>query len=57
MFRGMAVYRQDVSRCVRAPGPDCIRDLHPYETPEIVCIAMDDVNPDYLQWMEENIDT
>ena len=30
-----------------------LRELQPYETPEIVCIAMEDVNPDYLQWMEE----
>ncbi|HEY6564404.1 MAG TPA: divalent-cation tolerance protein CutA [Pirellulaceae bacterium] len=33
-----------------------IRRTHPYETPEIVSVAIDGVSTDYLHWMRENID-
>ena len=28
-----------------------IQTLHPYETPSIICIEVDQVNPDYLDWI------
>ncbi len=28
-----------------------IRDLHTYELPEIVCIEIDNGDPDYLRWL------
>jgi periplasmic divalent cation tolerance protein len=30
-----------------------IRDLHPYELPEIICVAIDDGFPPYLAWVAE----
>lgn len=29
-----------------------IRDQHPYELPEIVCVAVEDGLPEYLKWVE-----
>ena len=30
---------------------DAIRELHSYELPECVAIAIEDVSPEYLQWL------
>src|SRR6201998_612576 len=31
---------------------DAIRELHSYELPECIAIAIEDGSPDYLQWIE-----
>ena len=31
-----------------------IRSAHPYETPEIVGLPVQQVNPDYLDWVEKS---
>ena len=33
-----------------------IRDLHSYELPECLCLAVEDGSPDYLQWIEESVE-
>ncbi len=33
-----------------------LRQAHPYQTPEIVSVVLDDVSHDYRNWMLENID-
>ena len=32
-----------------------IRELHSYETPEIISLAIDDGDPDYLAWLAESV--
>lgn len=32
-----------------------LRDVHPYEVPEILRIAVEDGWPDYLNWVRENV--
>jgi periplasmic divalent cation tolerance protein len=32
-----------------------IRDRHPYELPEIICVAVEDGLPEYLKWVEDEI--
>lgn len=34
---------------------DFIKKNHPYEVPEIVEIAPDYVDPNYLSWLNENV--
>lgn len=34
---------------------DAIRELHSYELPECIAIAVEDGSPDYLQWIEESV--
>ena len=34
---------------------DAIRELHSYELPECISIAIDDGSPEYLQWVGESI--
>ena len=34
---------------------DAIRELHSYELPECVAIAIEDGSPDYLQWIEQSV--
>jgi periplasmic divalent cation tolerance protein len=34
-----------------------IRELHPYETPEIVALPVTEGNPAYLKWIEESVAT
>lgn len=34
---------------------DAIREIHPYEVPEIVQIPIADGLPEYLRWMDESI--
>lgn len=32
-----------------------IRELHPYETPEIIALAVMEGDPGYLKWIEESL--
>lgn len=32
-----------------------ISDLHSYELPECICLAIEDGSPDYLQWIAESV--
>lgn len=34
---------------------DAIRELHSYELPECVSVAIDDGSPEYLQWVGESV--
>ena len=34
---------------------DAIRELHSYELPECIAIAIDDGSPDYLQWLGQSV--
>jgi periplasmic divalent cation tolerance protein len=41
----------------RVPGLAArVRELHPYDTPEIVAVAIVDGDPDYLRWIVESVD-
>jgi periplasmic divalent cation tolerance protein len=40
----------------RAPGLGArIRELHPYETPEIIAVPIVGGDPDYLRWIAESV--
>jgi periplasmic divalent cation tolerance protein len=40
----------------RAPGLRArLRELHPYETPEIVAVPLVDGDPDYLVWVAASV--
>ena len=40
----------------RMPGLAArLRELHPYDTPEIVAVAIVDGDPDYLRWIAEAV--
>ena len=40
----------------RVPGLGArIRELHPYDTPEIVAVPYVDGDPDYLRWIEDSV--
>ncbi|KAL8174395.1 UNVERIFIED_CONTAM: hypothetical protein K2H54_043770 [Gekko kuhli] len=34
---------------------DYIRSMHPFETPEIISLLIDQGNPDYLKWIKESV--
>jgi periplasmic divalent cation tolerance protein len=34
---------------------DTIRELHTYELPECMCLAIEDGSPEYLKWIEESV--
>jgi periplasmic divalent cation tolerance protein len=34
-----------------------IRELHPYEVPEVIAVPIARGNPDYLTWIEESVST
>jgi periplasmic divalent cation tolerance protein len=34
---------------------DAIRELHSYDLPECIAVAVDDGSPDYLQWIAESV--
>jgi len=31
-----------------------LRELHPYDVPELICIKIDSGSPDYLRWVADN---
>jgi len=35
---------------------DTIRELHSYELPECLCVAIEDGSPEYLKWLEESVE-
>lgn len=34
-----------------------INKLHPYELPEIIAVSIDNAAPNYLNWINESLDT
>jgi len=34
---------------------DAVRELHSYELPECIALAVEDGSPEYLQWVEESL--
>lgn len=34
---------------------DAIRELHSYDLPECVCLAIEEGSPEYLRWMEDEM--
>lgn len=36
---------------------DAIRRLHPYDTPELIFLRVQDGLPDYLQWVQEECES
>ncbi|HZC21964.1 MAG TPA: divalent-cation tolerance protein CutA [Candidatus Binatia bacterium] len=34
---------------------DAIRELHTYELPECIAVAIEDGSPDYLQWLQQSV--
>ena len=38
------------------PVCDLIRELHSYELPECLCLAVEDGSPEYLRWIEESVE-
>src|ERR1700758_5365608 len=34
---------------------DAIHELHSYELPECIAVAIEDGSPDYLQWLEQSV--
>ena len=34
---------------------DAMRELHSYELPECIALAVEDGSPEYLQWVEESL--
>ncbi len=34
---------------------DAITELHSYEVPECICLAIEDGSPNYLQWIGESV--
>ena len=40
-----------------APGLRArLRELHPYDTPEIIALAIVDGDPDYLRWIDASVE-
>ena len=35
---------------------DAIREHHPYETPELLTVAIADASPDYAEWLRAQLD-
>jgi len=35
---------------------DTIKELHSYELPECMCLAIEDGSPEYLKWIEESVE-
>jgi periplasmic divalent cation tolerance protein len=35
---------------------DAINELHPYDTPEVLSIKIDNGLPAYLSWLEDSLD-
>lgn len=36
---------------------ETIRELHPYELPEVIAVPIENGNSDYLSWISDNINT
>ena len=36
---------------------ETIRELHPYELPEVIAVSIENGNIDYLNWVSDNINT
>ncbi len=36
------------------PLRDAIRELHPYEVPEIICLDIDQGLPEYFRWIDDS---
>lgn len=34
---------------------DAIKEIHSYELPECICVAVEDGSPEYLQWITESV--
>jgi len=34
---------------------ETIRELHSYETPELIALPVEDGDPDYLEWLSESL--
>jgi len=34
---------------------DALKELHPYDVPECLSLAIEDGLPDYLKWLEESV--
>jgi len=34
---------------------DAIKEMHSYELPECLCLAVEDGSPEYLRWIEESV--
>ena len=35
---------------------DAIVEVHSYELPECLCLAVEDGSPEYLQWLEDSVE-
>lgn len=35
---------------------DTIREVHSYELPECICLAIEDGSEEYLQWIQESVE-
>jgi periplasmic divalent cation tolerance protein len=35
---------------------ETIKELHTYELPECMCLAIEDGSPEYLRWIEESVE-
>ncbi|HXZ32302.1 MAG TPA: divalent-cation tolerance protein CutA [Terriglobales bacterium] len=35
---------------------ETIKELHTYELPECMCLAIEDGSPEYLKWIEESVE-
>ena len=35
---------------------DAIKEMHSYELPECLCLAVEDGSPEYLRWIEESVE-
>ena len=35
---------------------EAIKEMHSYELPECLCLAIEDGSPEYLQWLRESVE-
>ena len=54
MGHGVVLPPEDDGRPRARPRGEA-RELHPYDTPEIVAVAIVDGDPDYLRWIVESV--
>ena len=48
---------QDLGRHARGVAADALRGAHSYTTPEIVALAIEDGDPEYLAWIDAETST